>query len=311
MPKMMAIRMHEFGDADVLRLDQIERPSPGENEVLVRVAAASVNPVDWKIRKGGYPAVKQGDLPIVPGRDLAGTVEALGRNATGFASGDRVIAFLDMKHGGYEEYVAVPAALLTKMPSSISFEEAAAIPLAAMTAWQGLFDHGRLRSGERVLIHGGGGGVGHFAIQFAKAKGAWVATTVSGLDIDLARRLGADQVIDYKSERFEDALDPVDMVFDLVGGETQKRSFGVIKNGGILVSTLGEPERPDTVSGNIRVAGYMAKPNADQLHEIADLIEQGQVKVLLHKVFPLDKAADAQRTLENEHVQGKIVLSVD
>lgn len=310
MPTMSAIRMHEFGAENVLRLEQIERPMAGRNEVLVKVMAASVNPVDWKIRKGGYPSVTQDTLPIVPGRDLAGTIAELGMGVSHFAIGDRVFAFLDIEHGGYEEYVAVPATQLAKMPSSLDFEDAAAVPLAALTAWQGLFDHGGLQSGQRVLIHGGAGGVGHFAIQFAKARGAWVATTVSSTDIELAQHLGADQVIDYKSERFEDVVDPVDMVFDLVSGETRSRSFGILKNGGILVSTLGIPDREEAARRNVRVAGYMAKPNADQLDEIGGLIDQGKVKIVVQKIFPLEEAAEAQRTLEKDHVRGKIVLKV-
>lgn len=310
MSTMSAIRMHDFGAETVLRLEEIERPAASANEALVKVMAASVNPVDWKIRKGGYPAVTKDSLPIVPGRDLAGTIVATGADVSDFAVGDRVFAFLDMKHGGYEEYVALPGTLLVKMPSSIGFEEAAAVPLAALTAWQGLFDHGGLHRGQRLLIHGGAGGVGHFAIQFARAKGAWVATTVSKTDLSLAQRLGADQVIDYKSERFEDALDAVDMVFDLVGGETRSRSFDVLKEGGILVSTLGEPDRAEAERRKVRVAGYMARPNAAQLREIGDLIDQGKVKVMIQKIFPLEEAAHAQRSLEKDHIQGKIVLKV-
>lgn len=310
MASMKAVRIHEFGSENVLRLERIKQPDPAENEVLVKIMAASVNPVDWKTRKGEYPMVGEDDLPIVPGRDLAGEVAGLGENVTGFSVGDRIFAILDPNHGGYEEYVSLPASLLVPMPSGLSFDEAAAVPLAGMTAWQGLFQYGNLRAGQRVLIHGGGGGVGHFAIQFAKAKGAWVAATVSSADIGLAKELGADQVIDYHAERFEDALDPVDLVFDLIGGETQTRSFNVLAEGGILVSTLGEPDQEAARRADVRVAGFMVRPNAKQLAEIGTMIDQGSVKIVLHKVFALEEAAAAQRALENEHVQGKIVLRV-
>lgn len=310
MLSMRAVRMHKFGAENVLRLERIERPEPGKGEVLVKVIAASVNPVDFKTRKGEYPAVTAEDLPYVPGRDLAGEVVSVGEGVSAFSAGDRVFAILDGDHGGYEEFVAFPAAQLVAMPKTLNFDEAAAVPLAGMTAWQGLFQHGSVRSGQRVLIHGGGGGVGHFAIQFAKAKGAWVAATVSTPDVALARELGADEVIDYTTERFEDVVDPVDMVFDLVAGETRERSFGALKEGGIMVSTLGEPDKAEADRHKVRVAGYMVGPNARQLSEIARLIDEGLVKVVLHKVFPLEEAAAAQTALEQEHVQGKIVLKV-
>jgi NADPH:quinone reductase-like Zn-dependent oxidoreductase len=310
MPTMSAIRMHEFGPPEVLMLETLNRPEPDANEVLVKVLAASVNPVDWKIRQGGYPAVKNEDLPIVPGRDLAGEIVAIGNGVSNLAVGDRIFAFLGPKRGAYEEYAVVGKDELATMPASVGPDEAAAVPLAGITAWQGLFDHGGLTSGQRVLIHGGSGGVGHLAIQFAKAKGAWVATTVSDDDIQFAKGLGADQVIDYKKERFEEVTDAVDVVFDLIGGETRDRSFGVLKNGGILVSTLGDPDKQKASEHAVRVAGYMAKPNGQQLAEIGRLIDEGKVRVTVSKVYPLEEAVEAQRALEKEHARGKIVLKV-
>jgi NADPH:quinone reductase-like Zn-dependent oxidoreductase len=307
---MKAIQMHAFGGPEVLALEDISIPEPKADEVLVKVHAASVNPVDWKIRKGGYPTVKQEDLPVVPGRDIAGEVVALGADIGRFSVGDAVYAFLDAKHGGYEEYVAVKAGELAPKPGSIDMTTAAAVPLAALTAWQGLFDHGAVRAGQRVLIHGGAGGVGHFAIQFAKARGAWVATTVSADDLDFVHGLGADQMIDYKSQRFEELLEPVDMVFDLVGGETRDRSFNVLKKMGIMVSTLGEPDRRKAEDHGIQVAGYLAQPSGQQLAEIARLIDAGKVRVEVRHVFPLSEAATAQRVLEEEHGRGKVVLRV-
>jgi NADPH:quinone reductase-like Zn-dependent oxidoreductase len=302
--------MRSFGGPEVLQVSEIDRPEPQPGEVLVKVHAASVNPVDWKIRKGGYPAVKEADLPMVPGRDIAGEVVGLGDSVGKFSIGDQVYAFLDVKHGGYEEYVAVQENELALKPKSINMTEAAAVPLAAITAWQGLFDHGAVREGQRVLIHGGAGGVGHFAVQFAKARGAWVATTVSAGDLDFASGLGADQVIDYKAERFEDVLEPVDMVFDLVSGETRERSFDVLVKEGILVSTLGQPDRGKAADYGVQVVGYMAQPSGEQLAEIAGLIDAGKVRVEVQRVFPLTEAARAQRALEEEHNRGKIVLKV-
>jgi NADPH:quinone reductase-like Zn-dependent oxidoreductase len=307
---MKAIQMHAFGGPEVLEFEDIARPEPKPDEVLVKVHAASVNPVDWKIRKGGYPAVKQQDLPIVPGRDVAGEIVAVGHDVDRFSEGDAVYAFLDTKHGGYEEYVAVQTGELALKPEGLDMTTAAGVPLAAITAWQGLFDHGGVHDGERVLIHGGAGGVGHFAIQFAKARGAWVATTVSADDLEFVRGLGADQAIDYKSERFEDVVEPVDVVFDLIGGETRDRSFKVLKKMGMLVSTLGEPDRKKAEEYGVQVAGYLAQPNGQQLAEIARLIDAGQVRVEVRRVFPLSEAAKAQRSLEEEHGRGKVVLRV-
>lgn len=309
MTQMAAVRMHSFGGPEVLQVDLVERPAPGAGEVLVKVLAASVNPVDWKIRNGSYPAVKDEDLPIVPGRDICGTVEGIGGASGQFKPGDVVYAFLGAG-GGYEEYALAKVEELAHKPASLNPVEAAAVPLAGITAWQGLFDHGGLQAGQRVLIHGGAGGVGHLAIQFAKARGAWVATTVSGDDAEFASRIGADKVIDYKSVAFEDAVDSLDMVFDLVGGETRTRSFAVLKQGGILVSTLGEPDRDEAERRGVRVAGYVAKPHGGQLAEIARLVDDGRVRVEVQQVFPLAEAAEAQRNLEVSHTRGKVVLEL-
>jgi NADPH:quinone reductase-like Zn-dependent oxidoreductase len=196
-------------------------------------------------------------------------------------------------------------------PSSVSHIEAAAVPLAALTAWQGMVDHGGLKSGQRVLIHGGAGGVGHFAIQIAKAKGAWVATTCAKEDFDFVRGLGADQAIDYKHEKFEELLSDVDLVYDLISGETQERSFKVLKQGGALISTLQEPDKAKALAKNIKIAHYMAKPDADELTQIAALIEAGEIHPVVHATYRLADAARAEQALATEHVRGKIVLTVE
>jgi len=301
---MKAVRIHEFGGPDVLRLEDLPRPTPGPDEVLVRVAAASVNPVDYKMRNGGLPADA---LPLTLGRDLAGVVEAGG---SGLQAGAAVYAMLDRDRGGYAQFVAVKAVHCAPKPARLDFIQAAAVPLAGLTAWQGLFDNGGLQAGQMVLIHGASGGVGHMAVQFARAHGARVIATCSSRDVDFVRGLGAAEVIDYHAERFEDRVHDVDLVYDLVGGETQDRSWAVLKDGGAMVSTLQAPDPAKAAAKHARAAHYMAQPSGAQLAEIGALIDAGQVMPTITDVFPLGQAAQAERELEHDHVRGKIVLDV-
>ena len=307
---MHAVRIHSFGDANVLKMEDIPLPEPKDNEIVVRVMAASVNPVDYKIRSGKYPAVRKDQLPKVLGRDISGVVERVGSKIGKFKKGDAIYAMLGSDIGGYAEYALVTEDEAAKKPAQLDFVQAAAVPLAALTAWQGLFDQGGLKAGQRVLIHGGAGGVGHFAVQFAKAKGAWVATTVSGQDIALARKLGADRPIDYKAETFEDVVKDIDLVFDLIGGDTQTRSFAVLKDGGTLISTLQKPDEAELARRHARGAHYLAKPDARELAEIAGLIDAGKVKVIVNAIYPLDEVARAHKHMENDHIAGKVVLQV-
>ncbi|MCO6187822.1 NADP-dependent oxidoreductase [Rhizobium sp. L1K21] len=310
MASMKAVRIHHFGDEGALNYEDVSVPEPGRNQILVKVLAAGVNPVDWKMRKGGYPSVDEADLPITLGRDVCGRVAAVGSDVENCSEGERIIAFIGEGRGAYEEYALVEANEFAHMPRFATTNEAAALPLAGITAWQGLFDHGNLQAGQRVLIQGGSGGVGHIAIQLAKAKGAWVATTVSGSDIELAEMLGADQAINYHEESIEEALEPVDMVLDLIGGETQEQSFAVVKSGGILVSTVQEPSEALANLNGVRVAWFKAEPNGRQLADIVKLVEDEKVKIVLNRIFPLSEAAEAQRVLEHEHSRGKIVLEL-
>ena len=307
---MKVIRIPEFGGPEVLRLESVAVPKPGIGELLVKVGAAGVNPVDYKIRNGKYPAVKQDKLPYVLGRDVAGTVVECGPAAARFAKGDAVFAMPGIGRGGYAEYAVVKVSEAAPKPESLDVIQAGAVPLAALTAWQGLFKHGNLKSGERVLIHGGSGGVGHFAIQFAKAKGAHVITTVSAANVDFVRRLGADEVIDYQAQRFEDVVAEVDLVFDLVGGETQERSWKVLKRGGVLVSTLTEPSQDDAAARGARGLRYTVTESGADLATIGELIDAGKVKPVITKTYQLKEAAAAERFLEQEHPAGKVVLSV-
>ncbi|PKA42226.1 NADP-dependent oxidoreductase [Rhizobium sullae] len=307
---MQAVRIHRFGGPEVMKVETIDEPFPAGNEVVIKVLAASVNPVDVKVREGKYPPVMERELPYVLGRDVCGEITDLGDEVSSFLMGDEVFAFLSPGHGGYEEFTVAKSSEVAMKPKSLDPITAAAVPLAGITAWQGLFELGNLSTGQRVLIHGGAGGVGHFAIQFAKAKGAWVATTVSAADKDFAKQLGADQVVDYRNERFEDMVEPVDVVFDLVGGETQERSFSVVKSGGALISTLSEPDAERAKKQNIRAGRYTAQPNGAQLQEIATLIDQGKVKVVIDRIYDLHQAAEAHQALKEPQVRGKIVLRV-
>jgi NADPH:quinone reductase-like Zn-dependent oxidoreductase len=310
--KMMeAMQIQTFGGPEVLHLQKIPVPKPRKGEILLKIRAASVNPVDYKIRLGKYPVVTADKLPYVLGRDAAGDVEACGIGVTTFAKGDSLYAFVGIERGCYAEYVIVKESEASRKPSTLDYAAAAAVPLAGITAWQGLFRHGGLKSGQRVLIHAGSGGVGHFAIQFAKAKGVYVITTVSGENVDFVRRLGADEVIDYKKQRFENKVRDVDMVFDLIGGETEDRSWGVLKKGGILVSTLTLPSQKKAKAHGVRGMRYTAEASGSELGEIAGLIDAGKVKPTISKTFPLKDAVSALQLVEQGHTRGKIVLTVD
>ena len=311
MHESKSVRVHAFGGPEVLRVEPVPIPQAKDDEVLVRVAAASLNPVDDKTREGEFPPVGEDALPAILGRDLAGTIEAVGTRAHYMLrKGDPVFAFIGFDRGGQSEYVVVKALELAAAPASIDLVHAAAVPLAGMTAWQGLFDHGGLQAGQRVLIHGGAGGVGHLAVQFAKAKGATVFATAGTNDLDYVRSIGADTAIDYKNQRFEDVATDIDLVLDLVGGETQTRSFAVLRDGGTLVSTLDVAEPDKGRDRNIRVPErWLAQVNTKQLGEIAALIDAGKVKVEVAAVFPVEDASSAYERLEKGHVRGKIVLT--
>jgi NADPH:quinone reductase-like Zn-dependent oxidoreductase len=307
---MKAIRIHSFGGPDVLRIETLPDPRPGPDEMLVKVLGASVNPVDYKIRKGAYPAVKDDKLPYTLGRDVAGMIERCGDRVTRFKRGDDLYAMLGIDRGGFSEYAIVKDSEAAPKPARLDFIAAAAMPLAGLTAWQGLFRHGEVQSGQRVLIHAGSGGVGHLAIQFAKARGAHVVTTVSEQHVDFVRDLGADEVIDYKRQRFDEMVHDLDMVFDLIGGETQERSFQVLREGGILVSTLTAPSQDKARAHKVRATRYTAEPSGTELAEIGRLIEAGKVTPKVARQFNLGEAVEAERLVEQGHTEGKVVLRV-
>jgi NADPH:quinone reductase-like Zn-dependent oxidoreductase len=246
---------------------------------------------------------------MTPGRDLCGVVEQVGAGS-GLRRGDQVIVMLGWEVGSYAEYAAVQSGLCVPKPENLTAVEAGAVPLAGMTAWQGLFEYGALTAGQRVLIHAGAGGVGHFAIQFAKARGVEVTTTANAANLAFVRSLGADVAIDYEHQKFEDQVRDVDVVFDLLGGETRERSWQTLKRGGILVSTVGQPDEATAVRHGVRAKGYTARPNREQLIEIVKLITTGKVRPTVSKTFTLAAAADGQRFLEQAHPRGKVVLQV-
>jgi NADPH:quinone reductase-like Zn-dependent oxidoreductase len=307
---MKAIRIATFGGPEVVSEQTIAAPRPGASDLLVKNEAAGVNPVDAKIRAGKYPPVGPDKLPYILGRDVSGEVVECGPSVKRFANGDAVFAMPGIERGGYAEYVVVRESEAAARPRSLGSVAAGATPLAALTAWQGLFRYGAVEAGQRILIHGGSGGVGHFAVQFAKAKGAFVATTVSGRHVGFARDLGADQVIDYEKQNFEDEVENVDMVFDLIAGETQDRSWSVIKRGGVLVSTLAQPSQQEAARRGVRGIRYTAAESGADLGLIAELIDAGRVKPIVARVFALAAAAQAQQFLQKEHPAGKVVLTV-
>jgi NADPH:quinone reductase-like Zn-dependent oxidoreductase len=305
---MKAVQIHQYGGLEELKYEDAPLPVIQADEVLVKIYATSVNPIDWKVRKGSHGNYQ---FPLILGWDAAGIVEKAGDQVTAFKVGDAVYGRPDVtRNGTYAEYVAVKADQLAPKPTTADFLTAASIPLAGLTAWQGIFDHGKLQAGQKILIHGGSGGVGSFAIQFARWKGAYVATTASESNVQFLKDLGADEVIDYKKDHFEEKLQDFDVVFDTIGGDTQHKSIQVLKPGGILVSTVGIAE-PDTLKErNIEGVQYMAQSYPEQLKQIGELLDAGKIQPIITKVFPLNAVAEAQKASEQGHTRGKIVVQV-
>jgi len=312
---MKAIRIHAYGGPEVLLFEDAPRPRLAEGDVLVRVHAAGINPVDWKIRQGYLRETIPYPLPFIPGWDLSGVVEEIGPGAAGFAAGfsvgDAVYARPDIaRDGAYAECIAVRASELARKPKTIGHVEAAGVPLAGITAWQALFEVAGLSAGQSVLIHAASGGVGSFAVQFATWKGARVLATASAANHELVRGLGADTVIDYRTTRFEEMARDVDVVFDTIGGETQERSWGVLKPGGIQVSIVSPPSEETAKARGVRAGYLFIGPNAPILSEIARLIDEGRVRPIIGEVLPLSEARRAHELSQTGHAKGKIVLTV-
>ena len=304
---MKAVRIHSYGNADQLKVEEAPRPEIAKDEVLVKVYDAGINPMDWKIRAGYLKSVVPKNFPLTIGQDIAGVVAEVGAEVKQFKPGDEAFGFAS---GAYAEYAAAKASDLAHKPRSVDFASAAAIPTAGLTAWQIVIDAIQVSAGQSVLIHGAAGGVGSFAVQLAKWRGARVFATASPNDANYLKGLGVEQVIDYKAERFEDKVKDVDAVIDLVGGETLQRSYQVIKPGGWLVTTVAPVDENEARKRGIRTLHFFVKPNGSELAQIAQLVDQGILKPRVDKVLPLAEAKRAHELNESGRSHGKIVLQV-
>jgi len=316
MATMKAVRIHGYGGPEVLHFEEVPRPRPGAGEILVKVYASGVNPADWKLREGYMREMIPLKLPIVLGLDFSGVVESMGPGVDSFHRGDAVFGRAEITHdGSYAEYVTVPMGNVVRKPDHIDHVHAAGIPTAALTAWEALIEApapaqaAGVSPGQTVLIHGSAGGVGSFAVQFAKHRGARVIATASARHAAFVRGLGADVAVDYTKQRFEDVAHDVDVVLDTIGGETQERSWATLRQGGVLASTVGVNEEAARRHGAraIAVDGRMSAPI---LQRIAALIESGQVRVPVSQVLPLEETRRAHEESQSGHVEGKLVLSV-
>jgi len=306
-----AVRINNYGGPEVLNYEDAPRPQPGEGEVLIRVHATSVNPIDWKVREGLMKDFWPHKFPLILGLDLSGVVEELGRGVSRFKIGDEVYSLPDpTRNGAYADYIVVREPELALKPNSLHHIRAAAVPLAALTAWQALFDTAQLQPGQRVLIHAGSGGVGHLAVQLAKWKGAHVFATASSKNQELLRRLRVDDAIDYTKQKFEDFARDVDVVLDTIGGETQERSWSVLKRGGNLVSLVQPPSEKKAEELGVRATMLGAQPNGAQLEEIAKIMDSGRLVPVIDRILPLSEARRAHELNQSGHTPGKIVLRI-
>ena len=318
---MKAIRIHEFGGPEALKIEEVERPTPAADEILVKVFASGVNPVDWVVREGGNDFLKPLlKLPMTIGSDVAGIVEEVGQEVTNFKKGDEVYGTANFpgSNGSYAEYCPAKASQFALKPKSISFNEAAGVPLTGLVAWTGIFELGKLQAGQRILIHGASGGVGSLAVQFAKAKGAYVIGMASANNLQFLKEIGADEVLDYKTQKFEEELQDIDLVFDaspLRDDEQRLKSVSVLKNGGILVSVNVDfpfSERVTEALSKKNAKGELlhAQMHEDWLKEIANLIDEGKVKVVVSKVYPMEQVAEAHKVSSTWHVRGKLIMEI-
>lgn len=309
--QMCALRMHDYGASDVLRLERVPVPTPQREQVRIRVHAASVNPIDWKIRSGRLQRSSPVTLPYIPGRDVAGTIDAVGAGVTQWNVGDSVFAVVDA--GGLAEYVIADAKDVAPKPSKLTFEEAAGIPTVSLTAWRTLIESADIKQGQRVLVHGGAGGVGSIAVQLAAWRGAHVIATSSERNHAYLQSIGADEVIDYRTTRFEDVVKNVDVVLDTVGGDTLTRSPAVLRDGGTLLAIVGTPSAQTCEERKIRCPDWNANTPehaGGQLTQLGRLFDSGTLKMNLEAVFPLEEADKALERSEAGHARGKIIVRI-
>jgi len=310
-PTMKAVVIHEYGGAEVLKYEDVPQPEPKQDQLRIRVIAAGVNPVDGMIRSGMLDKEGRRTFPIILGGDISGVVEKVGSEITRFKPGDPVFAYVSLDNsGGYAQYALVTEREAAPKPRSLIYVEAAAVPIVALTAWQALIDTAKLKAGQTVLIHGGSGGVGSFAIQIAKAHGAKVIATASTANQELLKQLGADVAIDYTKQNFENIAKDVDVVLDSIGKDTLARSYGVVKKGGIIVSLVARPDPAELEKHGIRGEALSVDPNSDELSEIGKLIDEKKINVIVSQTFPLSEARKAQEQVATGHTRGKIVLKV-
>jgi NADPH:quinone reductase-like Zn-dependent oxidoreductase len=306
---MQAVRYYETGPSSVLKVETAPRPVAGPGEVLVHVSAAGVNPIDVQLRQR-WPGKNPRSYPAIPGHDISGRVVSAGTGVDPSLVSKDIFALLSWNGGAYAEYVAVPAEAVVLKPARLTHVQAAAVPLVALTAYQALFVDGHLAAGQTVLIHGGSGGVGHMAVQLAKNAGARVIATASAENLEFVRSLGADVVIDYRAKKFEDVARDVDFVLDAVGGETLKRSYGVVRSGGTLISIVESPDAASLAARKIEGKRIFVRPDKNHLQQIAALIDKGAVKPTVSMTYPLSEAAVAQDDLSRLRKPGKSVLIV-
>jgi NADPH:quinone reductase-like Zn-dependent oxidoreductase len=308
-PIMKAIVAHEYGGPEVLKYEDAPRPEPKENELLVRVIACGVNPADPLVISGRLAKEFGTHLPLIPGYDIAGVVEKTGAKVTKFKKGDAVYGYA-LFGGGWAEFAVLAENEAALKPKIATFTDAAAIPLAALTAWQALVENAKLSAGQTVLIQGGSGGVGSFAVQIAKARGARVIATASTANQDLLKQLGADVTIDYTKTKFEEVAKDVDVVLDTVGRDTLVRSYALVKKGGIVTTITARPDQAQLDKYGIRGISIWSRPEGDQLAEITKLIEAGKIKPIVSQVLPLTEAVKAVQQAETHHTRGKLVLKI-
>ncbi|MER5170662.1 NADP-dependent oxidoreductase [Thioclava kandeliae] len=304
---MLTTYIEEYGPNSVVHLSEAERPVPRAGEVLVRVLAAGVNPVDWKIRSGAGARMGM-TLPIRLGSEYVGIVEQTGEGVTNFSAGDEVFGMV--KTGAFSEYLTVPAVDIARKPEGLGLKKAAALPLAGTTAWQAMFDEAGLVEGQRLLITGASGGVGTLAVQLAKAAGAHVTALCSTRNIDLVRGLGADEVVDYTACRFEDFVHDMDVVFDTVGAETFQQAFATLRRGGVMVTVVAFPEGDEAARYGVTVKRSFTASNAETLGRIGALAEAGKLVPRIERTFGLSEVKDALELSENGRARGKIVLTM-
>ncbi len=311
---MKAAQIKKYGGSGVVEINNnAPKPSVSEGHLLVEVHAAGINPVDWKIREGYMAQMLPLKFPATLGGDFSGVVVEVGAGVSGFMKGDEVYGQAGALRGGsgsFAEFVLADIKVAARKPKNVGHVEAAALPLTGVSAWQALVDHIVLSRGKKILIHGGAGGIGTMAIQVAKYLGAYVATTVSAKDMQYARELGADEIIDYKNQSFQDMLNNFDAVFDTVGGDTYEKSFKVLRKGGIIVSMLEQPNQKLMKQYGVSAIGQFTQVNSERLSRVAELAEKGVIKVHVDKIYPLERAREALEFLQTGHPRGKVVLKM-